>query len=1443
MLSKDVATVRLSNLARTTQIVDIFRFFEARGLKQTLRSSLCTSTAARDANLVATVTFETPADAKKALSCDGESLGGKSIRVDRDFYGLTTISSPATHALDIIAVHGLNGHGYGTWTSAREGKGGQEFMWLRDLLPNELQSCRIGIYGYNSTLLGSNTSVSTVQDFARDLLQRILIYTEECYTHTVANTDQQIYGRVINSVQAILFLATPHRGSHTAKAGALLSNVAKIAFQKPPTQLLNALEYDSEIVTKLTGEFRAIQSRFEIVNFYERRKTSMKIVDEDSSCLEMPNEVLVPIDATHSQICKFRGPSDPNFTIVLGHLKRSVRLSEKRAIKSQSSTGRLESIDRERTSDKAQHFARPSILHDGRRNAIIQQKLWRCGIFDVPHAKNPNFRGRESELERLDSLLKNGSNTTSGSAKTVAIYGLGGVGKTQLAIQYVHKARAESAELSIFWISARGNEEIAAGLLSVFQLLNKTIAGSTEDETSYDAKSARPFLSSHENTEEQNRAKLKEWMCLKSSGDWLMVFDNFDDLKINFHHHIPREATGRVIFTTRDRNIIGLSASAGIDLRAMDYQNARMLFLSLSNPFVEPTFDTLLEDRENEALDQILDDLQYFPLAIDQAACFVRENAPMSLQEYCRYLQPRSENREQLLRFKQANPDYPESVMTTWEISLDYLNRVRPQASQILQLLGFLNNEVSEVLLTNALCQIPWELKLKLGAKQLPADIITELTYLKDDVKFRIAIGTLASLSLVQRSVERGTLTVHPLVHEWIRVRLNPFPEQQKTLTTSACHILFHHFPGELVMNFGDTSYRVQLSEQNRLRADCVKSHLPSTLMNIREYGIGSRGLECYLLCETWFLGCQKDSPGYRIPACSITKDVLQTLASAIRSIIPQLPVECREIAKLIHYSSFVDGHGYLEDMQHNRGIILETLTNLQTLQFSLPTSDSISTLLMLLMTVTFDLADRFADWVQTHQLQAPSHISAEAVKNHHGDEFMRDLGSISQTKSRLFTALWAIPSQSLQIPITAPLGPLLEFLILRQMVLNATPQRFKVLSEFNMKQLLDRASLAFLSVQQQGDYLSLIAKRFWEIDGPKDFDRIKCLFQITRQLWKSLLDEREQEEGRDRWQQIWSETFYLGNSFGRESGVTHFATPSGRTYTTHTESTDLVEPIDYIWSIVLEVSIDITSPRLPWIARRDSHQCIETLALSERTWGAEIAMDLKNLYHKVRKRPPYHRNYMDGTSFELASLTMSMNLQEWKKALHEASRLLQCFAAEDVCDKAQAVPWLPPTVPYEAEDVRVHSSTTLNQVDTVLSDPTHGEWHTSMKNHVQSTNTAVKKLDRWMVPTNYEAVFDTRYNDAIAASISLLLFLGHISDKENDLANMKLDRVRYLGRCDAGHLGRLALIYWLAQKWPDAGSGAMGAESMMTKKTDMETTPRTRRLSLSNEFDRGLKF
>lgn len=127
----------------------------------------------------------------------------------------------------------------------------------------------------------------------------------------------------------------------------------------------------------------------------------------------------------------------------------------------------------------------------------------------------------------------------------------------------------------------------------------------------------------------------------------------------------------------------------------------------------------------------------------------------------------------------------------------------------------------------------------------LSTKLLTELAYLKDDVGFRTAIGTLTSLSLVKRDLGDPlgpVLSVHPLVHEWIRVRLNSSPVQQANFSISATLILYQSFPLDLMTRV----YNEPLDNPKGLygRVDQVMLQLKSVLLS--HDGIGEEKFQEY---------------------------------------------------------------------------------------------------------------------------------------------------------------------------------------------------------------------------------------------------------------------------------------------------------------------------------------------------------------------------------------------------------------------------------------------------------------------------------------------------------------------------------------------------------------------------------------------------------------------
>ena len=98
-------------------------------------------------------------------------MGDGNIIFDKSFHGLTQLYNPTVDsteiAADVVAITGLDGHAYGSWSG-----GNPKRMWLRDFLSEDLPKCRVMIYGYNSKL--SDPGLHTIADFGRDLQEDLL---------------------------------------------------------------------------------------------------------------------------------------------------------------------------------------------------------------------------------------------------------------------------------------------------------------------------------------------------------------------------------------------------------------------------------------------------------------------------------------------------------------------------------------------------------------------------------------------------------------------------------------------------------------------------------------------------------------------------------------------------------------------------------------------------------------------------------------------------------------------------------------------------------------------------------------------------------------------------------------------------------------------------------------------------------------------------------------------------------------------------------------------------------------------------------------------------------------------------------------------------------------------------------------------------------------------
>jgi CO dehydrogenase nickel-insertion accessory protein CooC1 len=259
-------------------------------------------------------------------------------------------------------------------------------------------------------------------------------------------------------------------------------------------------------------------------------------------------------------------------------------------------------------------------------------------IWNVP-ARNADFTGRGATLEKLRDKLAGG-----GVAVVVAqaLYGLGGVGKTQIALEYAHRFMADYD--LVWWVPSERAEEISLALAELARKMG---------------------LQAGENVAEAGEAALEE-LRRDTTLHWLLIFDNADDPE-QLEPYLPTGA-GHVLITSRNQRWSHAAEPLEVDVFTKDESVAHLL---RHVPELDP------DDAE-----RVAEALGHLPLAVEQASAWL-EQTGMPARAYVEQLATES---TRILALSQP-PDYPTPVVATWSLSFDQLRS--PAAVRLLQILAF----------------------------------------------------------------------------------------------------------------------------------------------------------------------------------------------------------------------------------------------------------------------------------------------------------------------------------------------------------------------------------------------------------------------------------------------------------------------------------------------------------------------------------------------------------------------------------------------------------------------------------------------------------------------------------------------------------------------------------------------------------------------------------
>ena len=370
--------------------------------------------------------------------------------------------------------------------------------------------------------------------------------------------------------------------------------------------------------------------------------------------------------------------------------------------------------------------------------AVLSSPTKKKPLWNIPYQRNPFFTGREKLLTDLHHNLTQ----TSAAALTQrqAIHGLGGIGKTQTAIEYAYRYREDYA--AILWTSAATRDLLITSFVSLAALLNLPEKDTPDQMLTVEA--------------------VKRW--LTNHSDWLLILDNADDLAMA-SEFLPVGQTGHILLTTRAQ-AAGTIANS-IVVESMDKQEGVQLLLKRAKVL---SLDTPVDQEAQSQARAIVDMLGGLPLAIDQAGAYIEESG-CSLAQYLTFYRTR---RKELLRRRSGLPaEHPEPVATTWSLSFQKVKEANSAASELLQVCAFLDADA-----------IPEEFFTK-GAKHL-GKVLSPVA--SDPFQLNEAIQVLRQYSLIRRHPQTHTLSIHRLVQAVLQDSMTT--KQQRQWTERVIHAL-----------------------------------------------------------------------------------------------------------------------------------------------------------------------------------------------------------------------------------------------------------------------------------------------------------------------------------------------------------------------------------------------------------------------------------------------------------------------------------------------------------------------------------------------------------------------------------------------------------------------------------------------------------------------------
>ena len=333
-------------------------------------------------------------------------------------------------------------------------------------------------------------------------------------------------------------------------------------------------------------------------------------------------------------------------------------------------------------------------------------------------ARNDRFTGREEVLRRLREELRARGSTAN---QPIALHGLGGVGKTQLALEYVHRF-GNDYDL-VFWVECGQPQFIDTQMGDLGALMEKPFEiiaplGATTDE--------RALLA------------LAELNQTTTTIRWLLVFDNAEDIK-QVLPFLPR-GSGHLLITTQEGGWRDHARLFPVDLFSREESVSHLLRFAPS----------LTADEADQVAKAVAD----LPLAVAAAAAWLGSTN----YRVSRYLQELEREAPKRLSLSEL-ADYPRSISAAWDPSLNLLKERSPAAMRLLELCSVMAPAIAlDLIYSPALAQVLEPLDPELSAEPMIMGTVVQ---------------QISKLALLKLDPSADQIQVHRLVQSVVRSRMS----------------------------------------------------------------------------------------------------------------------------------------------------------------------------------------------------------------------------------------------------------------------------------------------------------------------------------------------------------------------------------------------------------------------------------------------------------------------------------------------------------------------------------------------------------------------------------------------------------------------------------------------------------------------------------------------